>query len=82
MIRRKPIRETVGSRQSKTKYSLHRLFIDAPLNLPAQVGNFGHSFIFLLCITHPTPGIKPGSRIEMCDYSMRYVAKTLDSHPR
>ena len=34
--------------------------------------------------THPTPGIEPGSQIEMCDYSMSSASETLtlDTFPR
>ena len=45
-----------------TKNTHCMIFIDAPLNFPAQVETFDTQF-FLLRLTHSTPGIEPGSRI-------------------
>ena len=39
-------------------------------------------FIFVLRLTHLTPGIETGGRIEVCDYSMNSVSATLDTLPR
>ena len=58
-----------------------RIFIDSPLNFPAQIETFRHLY-FLLRLTHPTPGIEQGSQIEVCDYGTSSVSATLDTLPR
>ena len=54
--------------QKSRNHSLHdfRSYIDAPLNFPARIWIdtiFVHLILFLLHLTHPTPGIEPGSPI-------------------
>ena len=55
-----------------------RVFINATLDSPARLETLGHSF-FILRLTHPTTGIKHGSRIQVCDYSTSSVPATLDT---
>ena len=71
-------REFIG-----VSHALHdiRIFIDAPLNFPARV-ELLNNFLKLLRPTHHTPGIKPGGRIEVCDYSTSSVSATLVTLPR
>ena len=58
---------------------ISEFFIDAPLNFPARLELL--NTIFVLRLTHHTPGIELGGRIEMCDYSMSSVSATLDTLP-
>ena len=37
--------------------------------------------LFLLRLTHPTSGIEPGGRIEVCDHRMSFVSATLNTLP-
>ena len=65
-------REFYGSSRKHLKshnHALHdiRIFIGVPLNFPSRVGLL--NTIFLLCLTHHKPGIKPGGWIEVYDYS-------------
>ena len=42
-----------------------------------------YRFFVRLRLTHPTPGIEPGGRIEVCDYySTSSVSATLETLPR
>ena len=58
----------------------NRICIDAPLNFPARIELLNISYFFRL--THPTPGIKPGGRIVMCEYSSSSVSENLKTLPR
>ena len=58
-----------------------RIFIDSPLNFPAQIETFRHLY-FLLRLTHPTPGIEHGGRMRCAIISMNSVSATLDTLPR
>ena len=56
-------------------------FIDAPLNFSARV-ELLNTIYKLLRLTHHTPGIEPGGRIEVIDYSTSFVSATLATVPR
>ena len=59
------------------------IFTDAPLNFLARVELMNTIFFIAnLRLTHHTPGIEPGGRIEVCDYNMSSVSATLDTLPR
>ena len=64
-------------------HALHdfMMFIDPPLNFRFEY-KLLDTKLFLLHLTHPTLGIEPDSRIEVCDYSKSSVLAALDTRPR
>ena len=51
--------------------------IDSPLIFEQKLLD---THFILLRLTHPTPGIGTGSRIDVCDHSMCSVSAPLDTH--